>query len=425
VADSPTTVERSLSGVRAELVCSNCPWRGALSSASACPRCAASLSVAYPRNIAKWHTGDAGIWRYRPLLPLAPAAHPITLGEGASPLIDATRLGGRGTLLIKNESQNPTGSFKDRPVAVAATIARELGLEGLLCASTGNTAVAVGAYGARAGLPVRCFVPASTPAAKLAQTRASGARLVPVNGGYSDAYALAERAAARFGWANLTSTYVNPFMLEGDKTVGFEIWEQLGGQSPDWVVVPIGAGPLLGAVAKAWDELAQLGVHAGPGPRLLGVQASGCAPIARAFEAGETEVSEWPGSTATSASSIADPLRGYAADGTRTLRAIRASRGAAVAVSEAQIVDAATRLGRYEGLLAEPGAAAALAGYDVAVERGLVGPDERTVLVLTGHALKDPAALEGLAENAGTVAPPVDPGDDDAVSAALGTDPRG
>ena len=200
----------------------------------------------------------------------------------------APRRAGR-RLLIKNEAQNPTASFKDRPVAVAATMARELGLEGLLCASTGNTAAAVAAYGARAGLPVRCLVPAGTPAAKLAQARAAGARVVLVNGTYSDAHALAARAAERFGWANLTSTYVNPYMLEGDKTLGLELWEQLGGRTPDWVVVPVGAGPLLAAVGKAWDELGERG------PRLMGVQASGCAPIVRAFEAEAEHVSEWEG----------------------------------------------------------------------------------------------------------------------------------
>ena len=187
-------------------------------------------------------------------------------------------------------------------------------------------------------------------------------------GTYSDAHALAARAAERFGWANLTSTYVNPYMLEGDKTLGLELWEQLGGRTPDWVVVPVGAGPLLAAVGKAWDELGE------PGPRLMGVQASGCSPIVRAFEAEAEHVSEWEGATSTSASSIADPLRGYAADGTRTLAAIRRSGGLAIGVSESHIGDAVDRLGRLEGVLAEPGAGAALAGYELALERGLVSP---------------------------------------------------
>jgi threonine synthase len=335
---------------------------------------------------------------------------PVTLGEGDTPLLEARRVAAGGNLLIKNEAQNPTASFKDRPVAVAATMALELGLEGLLCASTGNTAAAVAAYGARAGLPVRCIAPAGTPAAKLGQARAAGARVVLVRGTYSDAHALAARAAERFGWANLTSTYVNPYMLEGDKTLGLELWEQLGGRTPDWVVVPVGAGPLLAAVGKAWDELGERG------PRLMGVQAGGCAPIVRAFEARAEHVSEWPGAISTSASSIADPLRGYAADGTRTLRVIRASGGVAIGVPEAHIGDAVDRLGRLEGVLAEPGAGAALAGYELALERGIVSPTDLTVIVVTGHGLKDVEALGGAAEGA---EPAVDPGDDAAVGTLL------
>jgi threonine synthase len=345
-------------------------------------------------------------------------ADPVTLGEGGTPLVEAHRLA--DGVLIKNEAQNPTASFKDRPVAVAATMARELGLEGLLCASTGNTAAAVAAYGARAGLPVRCFVPAGTPAAKLAQARAAGAQVALVNGSYSDAHALAARAAERAGWANLTSTYVNPYMLEGDKTLGFELWEQLGGRTPDWVVVPIGAGPLLAAVAKAWEELLERGLAASR-PRLLGVQASGCAPIVRAFQAGAERVGEWDGPVETVASSIGDPLRGYAADGTRTLRAIRRSGGAAVGIPEPRIFDAVDRLGRLEGVLAEPGAAAALAGYELGVERGLVSSDHLAVVVVTGHGLKDLGALSGDAEDATAL----EPGDEAAAGALLEASARG
>jgi threonine synthase len=338
----------------------------------------------------------------------------VTLGEGGTPLLEAQRLAGGARLLVKNEAQNPTASFKDRPVAVAATMARELGLEGLLCASTGNTSAAVAAYGARAGLPVRCFVPAGTPPAKLAQARAAGAQVAPVNGSYSDCHALAARAADRAGWANLTSTYVNPYMLEGDKTLGLELWEQLGGRTPDWVVVPIGAGPLLAAIAKAWDELRERGL-AETAPRLLGVQASGCAPIVQAFETGAERVGEWEEPVATSASSIGDPLRGYAADGTRTLRAIRRSGGLAIGVSEPQIGDAVDRLARLEGVLAEPGAAAALAGYELARERGLVSPEELAVLVVTGHGLKDPGTLGQAAADEAAL----EPGDEAAAGALL------
>ncbi|MGZ8475747.1 MAG: pyridoxal-phosphate dependent enzyme, partial [Candidatus Limnocylindria bacterium] len=214
-----------------------------------------------------------------------------------------------------------------------------------------------------------------------------------------------------------------PYMLEGDKTLGLELWEQLGGRTPDWVVVPVGAGPLLAAVGKAWDELRERGLVAEPGPRLMGVQASGCAPIVRAFEAHAERVSEWEGPTSTSASSIADPLLGYAADGTRTLGVIRRSGGLAISVSESRIGDAMDRLARLEGVLTEPGAGAALAGYELALERDLVSPTQLAVILATGHGLKDIDALRALGTTVDERA--LDPGDDAAVGALLEAGSRG
>jgi threonine synthase len=199
---------------------------------------------------------------------------------------------------------------------------------------------------------VVCLVPERTSLGKLGLVLAAGARLLRVAGTYSDAHALAGALAARTGWANLTTTYVNPFMLEGDKTVAFEIHEAIG--VPDAVVVPVGAGPLLGGIAKGFDELG------GRSPRLFAVQAAGCAPIARAFAAGEP-VRAWE-APATRAGGIADPLAGYEADGDRTLAAVRASGGAAIAVPDAEIARAADELARTVGLTVELSAAAALAG---------------------------------------------------------------
>jgi threonine synthase len=362
------------------LACHRCDWEGALSLVQACARCGSTLLVRMPPPGA-WE--GTGLWRYRSSLPVA--GEPVTLGEGGTPL-----LRGAGAWL-KNEAANPTLSFKDRPVAVAATVARELGAEGLLCASTGNTAVSVAAYGARAGLPVVCLVPERTPLGKLGLVVAAGARLLRVAGTYSDAHALAGALAARTGWANLTTTYVNPFMLEGDKTVAFEIHEAIG--VPDAVVVPVGAGPLLGGIAKGFDEL-------GDGsPRLFAVQAEGCAPIARAFAAGEP-VRAWE-APATRAGGIADPLAGYEADGDRTLAAVRDSGGAAIAVPDAEIAAAADDLARSVGLTVELSAAAALAGLRALVAGGSIREDESAVLVLTGHASKDPPA--GAAADAGPV----------------------
>jgi threonine synthase len=401
-----TTVETSLA-------CHSCSWRGEISNLYACPVCGSSLLVAYagtyepPNGMV-----DEGIWRYRRFLPVSVDSDPVTLGEGATPTLQARRLDPSGGLLLKNETVNPTGSFKDRPVAVAATVARELDLSGLVCASTGNTGVAVAAYAARAGLPAACVVPEATPAAKTAQIGAVGARIVRVRGNYSDAYALAARAAENYGWANLTSTYINPYMLEGDKTIAYEIFEQLGERVPDWVVVPAGAGPLLAAIHKGFEELGVCG------PRIVAAQAAGCAPVVRAFESGAHEVSEWEHPVETAASSIADPLIGYPQDGTRTLSVVRHSGGTAIAISEEAIRKATIHLARSEGLLVEPGAAVAVAAYRKLAAQAVISRGERAVVVLTGHGLKDPDALRSAAGSEAETGV-VEAGDVGALGAAL------
>jgi threonine synthase len=355
------------------------------------------------------------MWRYRRHLPVSADAALTTLGEGGTPLLRAPRLDPSGRLVLKNETTNPTASFKDRPVAVAATVAWELGLSGLICASTGNTGVAVAAYAARAGLPAACVVPEATPAAKLQQIEAVGARVVRVNGDYSDAHALARSATENYCWANLTSTYVNPYMLEGDKTVAFEVFEQLGGRFPDWMLVPVGAGPLLAAIYKGFQELGAMGEAA---PRMVAVQAAGCPPIVRAFEARAVEVREWEHPVETAASSIADPLRGYPEDGTRTLSAVRQSGGMAIAVAEEEMLGAMLDLASSEGLFVEPGAAVAVAAYRELADRKIIGTGETAVVVLTGHGLKDPDALSS-ASGEKAEASVVEPGDVEALGKVL------
>ena len=401
----------------AALACHRCDWSGSLSNRYSCPVCGASLLVTYdgPHGLPNGAAGEGmdGIWRYWRNLPVSPDVEPITLGEGNTSLLRASHLKPSDGLFLKNETANPTASFKDRPVAVASTVARGLGLSGLVCASTGNTGVAVAAYAARAGLPAACVVPHATPPTKLRQIEAVGARIVRVGGDYSDAYALARAAAEEHGWANLTSTYINPYMLEGDKTVAYEIFEQLGGWAPDWVLVPVGAGPLLSAIHKGFEELGVVGVG---GPRMVAVQAAGCAPIARAFEAGEEEVVSWDHPVETASSSIADALRGYAEDGTRTLSVVRKSGGRAIAVSEEETQIAIAALARSEGLFIEPGAAVVVAAYRRLVEQDAIGDEDTTVLVLTGHGLKDPDALAGMR---GPALPVVEPGDIGALGEIL------
>lgn len=375
------------------LACHRCAWRGDLTDLYACPMCGSSLLVDY-HGFDRLPDGSPteGLWRYRTFLPVEENATPITLGEGGTPLLRGLRLDPSRRTFLKNETSNPTASFKDRPVSVASTVARELGLDGLLCASTGNTAVAVAAYAAQAGLPAACLVPEKTPAAKLRQIEVSGARILRVRGDYSDAYTLARRAAELCGWANLTSTYINPYMLEGDKTIAYEVFEQLGRRPPDWVIVPVGAGPLLAAIYKGFRELAGFEFPGFVPPCMVAVQAEGCAPIASAFEAGE-EVREWDRDIVTGASSIGDPLRGYPEDGQRTLDAASESGGRVIAVSEEETYRALRDLARLEGLFVEPGAAVAVAAYRRMVEQGTISSGETTTLVLTGHGLKDPEVL--------------------------------
>jgi threonine synthase len=365
--------------MRAYLRCHRCDWVDEVCDRQGCARCGGTLEVGYDGRWPDWDADGVGVWRYRSWLPVA--GDGVTLREGGTPLLRSGAFG--SSVYLKDEGTNPTRSFKDRPVAVATAMAIELGAPGLICASTGNTAVSVAAYGAHVGLPVECLVPDGTPPAKLEAIAAAGARLRAVAGDYSDAHAEAGALAARSGWANLTTTYVNPFMLEGDKTLGLELFEQLG-RAPDAVVVPVGAGPLLAGIGKAFDELRAAGRRVGGGPRLFAVQAAGCAPIARAFDE-DAPVRAWERPD-TAAGAIADPLAGYVADGDRTLAAVRASGGAAIAVGDDEMASAARELAVGDGIAVELSAAAAAAGCLKLRQQGRIAADDLTVLVLTAAA---------------------------------------
>ncbi len=375
------------------LQCVDCGHRHPLAMLYRCARCGGVLDVEYQadQSAAVAQADREGIWRWSQVLPVDDPAARVSLGEANTALIRLPRLArelGVATLHAKAEFANPTGSFKDRPVAVAVSKALELGFARAACASTGNTGASAAAYCARAGLPYWCLVPAATPAQKLAQIAAHGARVIRVRGTYSEAYGVAEVVAEREQVANLSSTFLNPYLLEGDKTVAYELLEQLG-RAPDWILVPIGAGPLLVGVLKGFEELLARGAIDRV-PRLAGVQAEGCAPIAQAFEAGRDEVQEWTAEVRTVASSIADPLRGYGRHGTYTLRGIRRSNGVAVAVSDAETLWAHQRLAA-EGIFAEPGSATAIAALRRLRDQHLITRDELVVALITGHGLKDPS----------------------------------
>lgn len=346
-----------------------------------------------------------GIWKYRQLLPVRDESNAVTLGEGGTPLFECRRLGPRlgcDDLYVKDETREPTGSFKDRPIAVAITKALEFGVDTVVTSSSGNAGAAVSAYAAKAGLRCVVFVPSATPPGKLAQIAMYGAKVIPVEGSCSDTYRLAQIVAKKEGWLNVTTTFLSPYPTEGDKTVAYEIAEQLGWRPPDWVVVPIGAGPLLVGVFKGFRELHRVGLTSAL-PRMVGIQAEGCAPIARAFEEGTDEVREWTRKPETVAGGIADPLVGYEDDGTYTLQVIRESRGIALSVSDGEILRAAVDLGGTEGLFAEPTGAASVAAVKKLLGRGHIKSCDTVVCIVTGHGLKDTSAFGRFME----VPPPV------------------
>lgn len=335
---------------------------------------------------------DGSLFRYARLLPVslpAEADGPLR-SVGGTPLYDAPRIAhrlGLRRVWLKDEGRMPTGSLKDRASAIVVQRARDIGAPRILTASTGNAGVALAAMAKCAGIEAIVLVPENAPRAKLAQLAVFGARVVRVRGSYDDAFALSESAAATFGWY-CRNTGQNPFTVEGKKTVSFEIAEQLGWRAPDRVVVSVGDGNILVGVHKGFRELHALGWIERM-PRILGVQAAGSSPIARAWEKNVDTIEEVV--TSTLADSIA---AGRPADGERALRAVRASGGAFTIVEDDEILAAIPALGDGAAVFAEPAAAAAYAGLVKGVATGLVARDEEVVVLITGTGLKDVGAAE-------------------------------
>jgi threonine synthase len=328
------------------------------------------------------------LWRYRALLPVRDSRHEVSLGEGFTPLLQARRLGealGLSHLYIKEESLNPTGSFKARGMAVAISRARELGVREVVIPSAGNAAGAAAAYAARAGMRVHVFMPRDVPAPFLQECRALGAEVTLVDGLIGDCGREARRVAAASGAFDL-STLKEPYRLEGKKTMGYELAEQFGWWLPDVIIYPTGGGTGLVGMWKGFAEMAALGWIGERRPRMVVVQAEGCAPIVRAFHAGEETATPW-----ADAHTVAAGLRVPSAVGDRLiLQALRQSGGTAVAVSDAALLAAQGRLSRLEGVFACPEGGAALAALEVLLAQGWLAPDERIVLFNTGSGLKYP-----------------------------------
>ncbi|MBN1641309.1 MAG: threonine synthase [Anaerolineae bacterium] len=377
--------------------------------ANLCPACGkpllarydlAAAGAALPRDALA--AREPGMWRYRELLPVREPRFRLSLGEGWTPLVRAARLEAAincDQLYIKDEGLNPTGSFKARGLAVALSRAKELGVSAVSIPSAGNAAGAMSAYAALAGIEAHVYMPRDVPHTFVAECRALGAQVTLVDGLITDcgrAAAEGVRAHGRFD----VSTLKEPYRLEGKKTMGYEVVEQLGWRVPDVIIYPTGGGTGLIGMWKAFDEMEALG-WIGPGrPRMVTVQSEGCAPIVAAFHAGHEHAAPWEG-----AHTIADGLRVPAAVGDfLILRALRESGGTAVAVSDEEMMAAARLIGRTQGIFACPEGAATLAALQRLREEGWVAGGECVVLFNTGTGLKyahlwDDARAAGFAQD--------------------------
>lgn len=323
----------------------------------------------------------------------------LSLGEGNTSLLKAKRLAeriGLQNLLLKCEFTNPTGSFKDRPAAVGIAKAVDFGYRRVIAASSGNGAAATAAYAARAGLAAIILVPNSTPNEKVRQTQSYGATVIRVDGQYSDCFALAKNIAANADLYNVTTTFLNPYTVEGDKSVGYELFEETRDTPPDLIYVPIGAGPLLVGIFKGFEDYRRIDEEVSL-PRMVGVQATGNNPIVRAYREGAASVTAQPMAD-TIAGGIADGLVGYTKDGDHTLHYIHRSGGFAVDVNDTEILQAQHWLASDEGLFVEPSAAAAIAAIIQGVQTTGIDPGSNIVAMLTGHGLKDMRNIGEMAE---------------------------
>ena len=368
-----------------------------------CPACGGPYLVRYdlerirssvPRNVMSGR--QASLWRYRELLPIDDADRVVSLGEGNTPILEVPALGqalGLHRLVIKDEGLLPTGTFKARGAAVGVTRARELGVTTIALPTAGNAGAAWAAYGARAGIGVVVVMPATTPAVIQRETAAYGARVYLVDGSIADAGAVVQRACAEHGWFD-ASTLKEPYRIEGKKTMGFELAEQAGWTLPDVVVYPTGGGVGLIGMWKAFAELEALGwVPQGKGPRFVAVQASGCAPIVKAFHADRDESEPWP-DPRTFAAGIRVPK---ALGDFLVLRILRESSGIAVEVTDERIAAMMRLVGVSEGLLVCPEGAAAIEGAYQLAQQGFIDPHEDVVVLNTGTGLKYSESLQGAA----------------------------
>jgi threonine synthase len=363
-----------------------------------CENCSDLLSVEYDyeavqRNVDMklWSSREMGVWRYWEILPINDPSKIVSLHEGGTNLHKCKRLAkklGLENLYVKNEGENPTGSFKDRGMTVGVSRAVELGFKTVACASTGNTSASLAAYAAKSGLHCIVLIPSGKIAfGKLAQAIVYGAHAIQIRGNFDDALQAILELTRKHQTIYLLNS-INPYRIEGQKTLGFEVCDQLGYKTPDTVIVPVGNAGNISAIWKGFTEFKEIGVVDGS-PRMIGIQAEGAAPIATAFKRGWREIRP-----VDKPETIATAIRiGEPASWKKALKSIRESKGLAETVSDEEIVNAQKLLARLEGLFVEPASASSIAGLIKLVDSGLIDRDEVVVCVATGHGLKDPEII--------------------------------
>jgi threonine synthase len=368
-----------------------------------CRKCGDILEIKLDYDITKdllkksgWKKTPLSVWRYRDLMPISDPSRIVTLNEGGTGLHQCKRLGkslGLKELYVKNEGENPTGSFKDRGMTVGVTKAVELGVKSVICASTGNTSASLAAYAAKAGLQCAVLIPSGKIAyGKLAQAIIYGAKVIQVRGNFDQALDIVFKLSEKHRNIYLLNS-INPFRIEGQKSLGFEICEQLDNEPPDRVIVPVGNAGNISAIWKGFTEFHNLG-FVKTLPKMTGIQAEGAAPIAQAIKTGSKEIKP-----VSKPETIATAIRiGAPVSWKKAVNAIRGSGGTAETVTDDEILEAQRTLSRLEGLFVEPASASSIAGLKKLVENGQIDKDERVVCVTTGHGLKDPDVAVRMSE---------------------------
>ena len=396
----------------AALQCRICGQQYPVEPLTICEECFGPLEPSYDLQsldgeVFRKHVeqGPASLWRYEALLPGGPGIERVDMGAGFTPLRRAHRLAdalGLGRLWIKDDTVNPSNSFKDRVVSVATTMARAFGFEAISCASTGNLANATAAHAARIGMPCYVFIPEDLERAKILSTLAYGAKVVAVKGNYDDVNRLCSEVADTLPWAFI-NVNMRPYYAEGSKSLGFEVAEQLGWRLPDHVVVPIASGALLTKIHRAFSELIAIGAVEEKPYRVSGAQPEGCRPVAQAFKDGAETVQPVRPDTIARSLAIGNP-----ADGMFAMQVSRQTGGAIEWCTESEIVEGVRLLASTEGVFTETAGGVTVANLKRLVDQGVIAPHEETVVFITGNGYKTVDALEGSVEATYRVAPDLD-----------------